>query len=168
MSTRSESVGKTATVNDVRRRLWRYAPLVLWVGFIYFASTGSLSASKTSRIVGPLLVWLFPDITDEALLRAHFVVRKAALFFEYAVLALLAARAFLTSSQIVLRRRWIAAAFTVVAVCALLDEFHQSFVSTRTGTVYDSMIDVLGGATALAAVAFWRARRGKLAGRPSG
>src|ERR687893_1077793 len=87
-------------------RLARYGPVVLWVGLIFFASTGSLSASNTSRILRPLLLWLFPDITEASLLQAHFLVRKSAHFAEYAVLALLAARAFLTSSDERPRRRW--------------------------------------------------------------
>jgi VanZ family protein len=133
----------------------------LWVGVIFFASTGNLSAPNTSRILRPLLVWLFPGITEATLLQAHFVVRKGAHFAEYAVLALLAARAFLSSSREGLRRRWWPASLALVASCALLDEYHQSFVSTRTGTVYDSLIDIAGGASALAVVALWRARRGR-------
>lgn len=142
--------------------LSRYAPVLIWVGVIFFASTGSLSASNTSRIIRPLLLWLFPEITEAALLQAHFFVRKAAHFTEYAVLALLAARAFLTSSGARLRARWALASFSLVAAVALLDEFQQSFQPTRTGTVYDSLIDMTGGATALALVALWRRfRRGK-------
>ncbi len=135
--------------------------MVLWVGIIFFASTGNLSAPNTSRILRPLLVWLFPGITEATLLQAHFVVRKGAHFTEYAVLALLAARAFLSSSRAGLRRRWWLASLALVASCALLDEYHQSFVATRTGTVYDSLIDIAGGASALALVALWRARRGR-------
>jgi len=36
-----------------RRRLWRYGPLGLWLAFIFFASTGALSAANTSRIIEP-------------------------------------------------------------------------------------------------------------------
>lgn len=142
-----------------RGRLWRYGPLVAWVAVIFFASTGNLSASNTSRIVRPLLLWLFPAITEPELMQAHFFVRKAAHFTEYAVLALLAARAFLSSSRVWLRRRWPVAAFALVAACSLLDEYHQSFLDTRTGTVYDSLIDMTGGAFALAALALLRAAR---------
>ena len=137
-------------------RLRRYVPLLLWIAFIFFASTGNLSASNTSRIIRPLLLWLFPDITEASLLYAHFLVRKAAHLTEYAVLALLAARAFISSSRPLLRRRPWLASFALVAVCALGDEYHQSFVSTRTGTIYDSMIDMTGGACALALLGVWR------------
>src|SRR5918999_779050 len=124
--------------------LARYGPVVLWVGLIFFASTGNLSASNTSRIIRPLLLWLFPDITEASLLQAHFLVRKAAHFTEYAVLALLAARAFLTSSGPRLRARWWLAAFALVAAVALLDEYHQSLLASRTGTIYDSLLDMAG------------------------
>ena len=37
----------------------------------------------------------------------------------------------------------------MVVICALLDEFHQSFVPSRTASIYDSAIDVAGGLTVL-------------------
>jgi VanZ family protein len=140
-----------------RGRLWRYVPLFSWIAFIFFASGDNLSASETSRIVRPLLLWLFPGITEARLLDAHFLVRKAAHLTEYALLALLAARAFLTSSQEMLRRRWITASLCLVVLCALLDEYHQSFLATRTGSIYDSLLDTTGGAIALACVVLVRA-----------
>ena len=151
-----------------RRRLWRYGPLVAWTCFVLLASSGSFSASNTSRIIRPLLLWLFPDISEESLAYAHFLVRKAAHFSEYALLALLAARAFRTSQREKVRRRWWVAAFALVACVALVDEFHQSFLPTRTGTIYDSLLDMAGGATALACAALWLARRRRKSGDTDG
>lgn len=142
-----------------RRRLWRYGPPAAWACFVLFASSSNFSAPNTSRIIRPLLLWLFPDISEASLAYVHFLVRKAAHFTEYAVLALLAARAFRTSHKDKLRRRWWLAAFALVACVALTDEYHQSFLPTRTGTVYDSLLDMAGGATALACVSLWLARR---------
>ena len=153
----------------MRARLWRYVPLMLWIGFIFFASTRNFSAPKTSLILRPLLLWLFPDISQQNLVLAHMLVRKGAHFVEYAVLALLAARAFLSSGKRVLRRWWFAVAFGLVALTGLLDEYHQSFVPSRTGTIYDSLIDMVGGASMLAAIALakaLRARRRRRAPRP--
>lgn len=140
-------------------RLWRYGPLVAWMAFVLFASTANFSASNTSRIIRPLLLWLFPNITEPTLLQVHFFVRKCAHFTEYALLALLAARAFRTSSLSALRRSWWLASFALVAVVALTDEYHQSFLPSRTGTIYDSLLDMTGGATALAVLALWLAVR---------
>ena len=137
----------------------RYGPVAAWVCFIFLASSASFSASNTSRVIRPLLLWLFPEISEAALQQAHFIIRKASHFMEYAVLALLASRAFLTSPGHGLRTRWWLAAFALVAAVALLDEYHQSFLATRTGTVYDSLLDMAGGGAALALVALWRARR---------
>ena len=148
-------VGATAR----RGRLWRYGPVVAWACFVLFASSSNFSASNTSRIIRPLLLWLFPDISEASLILAHFFVRKAAHFTEYAVLALLAARAFRTSSRAALSRRWWLASFILIAAVALVDEYHQSFVPTRTGTVYDSLLDMAGGATALVCMSLWLARR---------
>ena len=149
-----------------RRRLWRYGPPAAWACFVLFASSSSFSASNTSRIIRPLLLWLFPEISEASLAYVHFLVRKAAHFSEYAVLALLAARAFRTSQREKLRRRWWLAAFALVACVALLDEYHQSFLPTRTGTVYDSLLDMAGGAAALACAAAWLARRRRRKGDP--
>ncbi|HEY0005300.1 MAG TPA: VanZ family protein [Pyrinomonadaceae bacterium] len=140
-------------------RFRRYAPLVFWMGLIFFASTGELSASNTSMIVRPLLLWLFPDIGEARLALVHLLVRKAAHFTEYAVLALLAARAFMGSSQELLRRRWFFVSLLLVIVYALSDEFHQSFVPSRTASVYDSLIDMIGGLTALGLFALWSRRK---------
>jgi len=91
-------------------------------------------------------------------------VRKTAHFTEYAVLALLAARAFRTSSRRGLSRKWWLVSFALVAAVSLLDEYHQSFLPSRTGSVYDSLLDMTGGATALACAALLFARRRKKVG----
>ena len=142
-----------------RGSLWRYGPVAAWMCFIFFASTNSFSAANTSRIIRPLLLWLFPRISEAAIDEVHFLVRKAAHFTEYALLALLAARAFQTSLRASLSRRWWLASFILVAVVALSDEYHQSFVPSRTASIYDSLLDVTGGATALACTALWLSRR---------
>ena len=145
-------------------RLRRYGPLIAWMAFIFFASTVQFSASNTSRIIRPLLLWLFPEISEPSIQRVHFFVRKTAHFTEYAVLALLAARALRTSGLAALRRSWWLVAFALVAAVSLTDEYHQSFLPSRTGTIYDSYLDMTGGATALLCLALWlalRRRRGR-------
>ena len=144
-----------------RTRLRRYGPVIAWACFILYASSASFSASNTSRIIRPLLLWLFPDITETTLAQVHFLVRKTAHFTEYALLAIFAARAFTTSSRQALRLRWWLASFALVAAVALVDEYHQSFLPSRTGTIYDSLLDMTGGAVALTCAALLLARRRK-------
>ena len=131
------------------QRVWRYGPLVLWIVLISFASTAEFSSINTSRFIGPFLLWLFPDLSESRLAAIHFLIRKAGHFTEYAILALLARRAYVTSSKAFIQRRWFESGLLLVTGYALLDEFHQSFVPSRTASLYDSAIDVAGGLTVL-------------------
>jgi VanZ family protein len=139
-------------------RLWRYVPVVLWMAVIFAASTSALSGDNTSRLIGPILHWLFPNFSEAKIEVAHFVVRKAAHFAEYAVLAFLAARAFATSKRVTLRRRFFYVTLFLIVVYSLSDELHQNFVPTRTGSIYDSFIDIAGGLTALTIYTLLRRR----------
>ena len=127
----------------------RYFPLIAWLAFISFASSGSFSAGNTSRIIGPLILWLFPNTSLETLAQIHFITRKIAHFTEYAILGFLAARAFRTSPRPAIRQRWFLICVTLVVVYALMDEYHQSFVPSRTASIFDSLIDMAGGLTTL-------------------
>lgn len=140
----------------VRTRIGRYGPLVVWMLFIYIASTGGFSSDNTSRILRPLLIWLFPQISEERIAALHFLMRKTAHFTEYAVLGFLAARAFIGSSHRVLREKWLHVSVLLVVAYALSDEFHQSFVSARTASIFDSLIDIAGGLFALICFAYFK------------
>jgi VanZ family protein len=145
---------------SVARLFSRYAPLVAWLIFVSYASSDSFNAGNTSRIIGPFVLWLFPNTSPETLLAIHTTVRKAAHFTEYAILAVLAVRAFRTSPRPALANRWFWASLALVVANALLDEYHQSFVPSRTGSIYDSLIDISGGLTALLLVrGYYHARR---------
>lgn len=143
---------------SVTRFLLRWIPLLAWMAFISFASSDNFSATNTSRIIGPLVLWLFPRTSVETLEVIHLVIRKIAHFSEYGVLALLAARASLGSPHSFLRQGWFLVSLILVASYALIDEYHQSFVPSRTPSIYDSLIDVIGGSAVL--LFLWaRARR---------
>jgi VanZ family protein len=45
----------------------------------------------------------------------------------------------------------------LVVTYALMDEYHQTFVPSRTGSIYDSFINMAGGLTALLIIR-WRTR----------
>ncbi|HEY8226251.1 MAG TPA: VanZ family protein [Pyrinomonadaceae bacterium] len=136
-----------------------YLPLIFWMAFIFFASSASFSAANTSTFIEPLLKWLFPNASLATLTFMHFVIRKLAHFTEYAVLAILAARAFDRSGLTGSRNRWFLISAILVIAYALLDEYHQSFVPSRSASVIDSLVDMTGGFTALLII---RRRRSKL------
>jgi VanZ family protein len=129
-----------------------WLPVLLWMVFIFIGSTDLMSAEHTSRFIGPFLRWFAPAMTDATIASVQLVVRKCAHLTEYAILAALLYRAFRQS----IARFWRAAflAFVIAAVYASLDEFHQSFVASRTGSPWDVLIDCLGAVIGLAA---WQA-----------
>jgi VanZ family protein len=136
----------------VGRVLSRYLPLVVWLVFISFASSDSFNAANTSRIIGPLVLWLFPNTSPETLATIHFITRKVAHFTEYAILGFLAARAFR------IHQRWFLISLLLIVAYALIDEYHQSFVPSRTASILDSFIDMAGGLSALIFVSRKRAK----------
>lgn len=140
---------------QTRGRFWRYGPLILWMLFMSLASTSGFSAGNTSEILRPILLWFFPDLSESRIVLVHFLTRKAAHFTEYAVLAFLARRSFISSSHSFLRRYWFELGLLLIVVYGLLDEYHQSFVPSRTASIYDSAIDVAGGLTILMAAKFF-------------
>jgi VanZ family protein len=91
---------------------------------------------------------LLPDITPESLELIHIVIRKIAHLVEYAILALLAQRAFRRSD---LRGLWLTAgSLALVAAVAIVDETRQASFATRDGALNDVLLDLAGGALALA------------------
>src|SRR5437870_3232460 len=147
MSTATKA-SKLTYLTPPHHRLSRYGPLILWATLIFIGSSSVLSASHTSIVLRPVL-WLFPHASEATLATIHLLVRKAGHLTEYAILALLAARAFRTSSRELLRNRWFWLSLLFVVAYSLSDEFHQSFVPSRTASIYDSMIDSVGGFVAL-------------------
>ena len=131
--------------NKRRERIFRYAPLILWIGLVLFLSTNQASMSNTSRFVRPLLEFLFPNAPEEVLIMYHGYVRKLAHLTEYAVLAFWASRAFSKSSLKILRRFWFVFAFVLVFLIASIDETNQSYIASRTGSIYDVFLDAAGG-----------------------
>lgn len=147
---------KVNKLNSRRGRIFRYAPLVLWIAIILFASTGNASMSETSRFIRPLLHFLFPNSPEETLVIYHGWIRKFAHFAEYAGLSFWAARAFWSSSIQILQKFWFVFAFLTVLLVASIDEYNQSLSSTRTGSIGDVMLDCAGGATAILLLCLYR------------
>jgi VanZ family protein len=143
-----------------RNRLFRYGPVVVWAVLIFIGSGNLLSGSHTSFLVRSLH-WLFPSLSWETLGLIHLLIRKAGHVSEYAVLAMLAARACRTSSRAFLRARWFWVSLVFVAAYALSDEFHQSFVPSRGASLHDSMIDTAGGLMGLTLFWWWQRRTKK-------
>lgn len=127
------------------------------MGVIFFMSTDTGSAAHTSRFLGPLLHWLKPDLTREQFETAQLCVRKAGHLSEYALLAVLLVRALLASGREGPSVPLTAAlAWSGAVLYAASDEWHQSFVPSRTASAGDVLIDAIGALLGLGLFFAWR------------
>jgi VanZ family protein len=122
-----------------------WMPAILWMALIFIGSTDMLSTEHTSRFLVPFLRWLDPQITWATLFAVQTFIRKLGHVTEYAILAALLWRAARAGAV----WKWkMPILFTIVwiacAIFAASDEFHQSFVPSRTSSVHDVMIDICG------------------------
>ena len=134
------------------------------MALIFSGSSDARSYEHSSRLVEPILRWLFPHMPQGQIEAIHHFIRKCAHLTEYAVLALLLWRALRKPVKNDSRPwNWPEArlALLLVMFYAATDEFHQSFVPTRTPLVTDVLIDTTGGAAGLFALWIcgrWRKR----------
>jgi VanZ family protein len=135
-------------------------PAIVWMTLIFLGSTDILSAEHTSRFLVPLLRWLDPQISFATLNTIQFGIRKLGHLTEYAILAMLLWRALRsgTRGQMKMSILFFVAALAC-AIFAASDEFHQSFVPSRTASPTDVMIDVCGALVGLAICLMFTARR---------
>jgi VanZ family protein len=134
-------------------------PVLGWMLLIFAGSSDVLSAEHTSRFLVPLLLWLNPSMPYHTIEAIHLVFRKLGHVTEYAILAALVWRA-LRGTFIHLSRRTVSVCtFVIAAGFAASDEFHQSFVPTRTSTIHDVFIDCVGVMLAIGLCAMISAMR---------
>lgn len=125
------------------KELEYWFPLLAWLGLIYFFSTDNFSAGETSRIIEPLLRFLFPFLAPYQVNFLHGVIRKLGHVSEYGMLAVLAYRALRIDRDSLLDAR--IHAFLLVILVASTDEFHQSLTQYRGASPVDVGYDGLGG-----------------------
>jgi len=125
---------------------------------IAIESTDYLSAEHTSRFLYPLLHFLF-NISPARFLIVHHYLRKTGHFTGYFILSVLLFRAWKATLRMpaAWATRWAAIAFFMTALVASLDEWHQTFLPSRTGTFRDVVLDSAGALTAqLLIYLYWR------------
>jgi len=110
-----------------------------------------MSGDNTGAVLHAILPsWIAPELFDTV----HFAVRKSAHFLEYAIFGLLLFRA-IRGDRGGWSWRWALGAIVIAGLYAMTDEWHQSFVPTRTPSVWDVLIDTTGAT--VAQVLFFRA-----------
>jgi len=135
--------------------LFAWAAFLAGTGFVLFLGTDEFSAQHTQGLLTPLLHWLFPDMNANEKYLLHLRIRKTAHVVEYGILALLALQAVWLSVKSALARI-VLTSLVLVAIVAMVDETRQAYSSSRTGSVYDVLLDITGAAVALALVLWLR------------
>ena len=141
-------------------RVAAWLPPVLWMAAILWFSSGDFSADQTRSFLLPVLRWLAPWATDAQLQAVHGGIRHTAHAVEYGILAALWLRAL--RSATVLRGRAASGLAVAIAVAwACVDEWHQSTIPSRTGSLWDVLLDAAGATAATLAILTLRRSRSR-------
>jgi VanZ family protein len=144
--------------SDRHHVLKAWIAAILWLIVIAIESSAWLSANNTGRILYPVFHFLF-GMNWERFEYWHFYMRKGGHVFGYGLLSILLFRAWRETlpagSAAKWSFRWASMAVFGTALVASLDEWHQSFIPTRTGTVRDVVLDTCAGTGAQILVFLW-------------
>jgi VanZ family protein len=155
-------------LNSERNNLLKaWMAAILWLIVIAIESTAYLSAHNTSRILYPIFHYLFG--MDWARFEFwHFYIRKGGHVVGYGILSFLLFRAWRATLPSAKHTGWrlrcSAIAVFCTAIVASLDEWHQSFIPSRTGRWQDVVLDTCAGIATQILILLWWNRLGK--GRP--
>jgi VanZ family protein len=143
---------------DPHHVLKAWIAAILWLIVIAIESSAWLSATNTGRILYPVFHFLFRMDWDRFEFW-HFYLRKGGHVFGYGLLSILLFRAWRETLPAVNNAkwtfRWVSIAVLGTALVASLDEWHQSFIPSRTGTVQDVVLDTCAGIGAQILVFLW-------------
>ena len=121
-----------------------WAPVLLWMAVIAWLSGDSFSDDQTAVWLADVPLVAALGLPPAAIDTANLILRKSGHFVEYATLGLLAFRALRGGSGLRSPRTCLVGAVSIAVVYASLDELHQTWTLTRSGTVHDVVIDGLG------------------------
>jgi VanZ family protein len=128
-----------------------WLPALLWAALIFFFSTDLFSSDHTSVVIGSLLGALFPGLSAQDVEFFHAVVRKLGHFTEYFIFTVLLVRALRNDNGGETKSRHLLISIAIASLYAISDEFHQSFVRSRSASAVDVLIDMCGGIAGI----FW-------------
>lgn len=132
--------------------------LILWLIVIAMESSAYFSAHNTGRFLYPLLHFLF-GLERSRFDVWHFFIRKGGHVFGYGLLSILLFRAWRETLPAIGNPRWTFrwANISVLgaALVASLDEWHQSYIPSRTGSLHDVVLDTCAGIGAQMLLFVW-------------
>lgn len=142
---------------NLARAWW---PAVVWIGLIVMESSDFFSSRNTGSVLYTILTRLFGEIDFYKFLVFHHYLRKTGHVVGYGMLSLLLLRGWRATlgwvPALLLRAAllsWLGTAFV-----AAMDEWHQSHIPSRTGTIWDVGLDTLAGVVFLVVAFLWLRR----------
>jgi VanZ family protein len=138
---------------------WRWwfnvwTPAAIAVAIICMESTDTFSANHTSTWLRPIVQHLVGPMQDNTWNIFHHYLRKTGHFVGYGLVALTFLRAWLytlnlraPNSLVAWRIESTLLAIVSTAIVASCDEYHQTFIPSRTGSPYDVLLDTVGACT---------------------
>jgi VanZ family protein len=153
----------TVSRPNLLRAWW---PAAVWIGIIAFESTDFFSSEHTGGMLYGLLTHLFGVIDFHKFNVFHHYLRKTGHVIGYGMLSLLLLRGWWATfgrTRALLWRTSLLSWLGTVFV-ASMDEWHQSYIPSRTGTWKDAVLDSVAGLVFLL-VAYFRLRRSAIAGK---
>jgi VanZ family protein len=135
-------------------------PAIVWIGLIAFESTDFFSAEHTGSILFLISKRLFGNINLYKFAIFHHYLRKTGHVFGYGMLSLLLLRGWRATfgqAPALLLRAALLSWLGTISVAAL-DEWHQSYIPSRTGAWRDVVLDTVAGVAFLVIAYLWLRR----------
>jgi VanZ family protein len=143
-------------VLSTKRILRAWLPSAIWLAMIALESTNLGSAENTGRVLYPVFHFLFA-LDPVRFAFFHEVLRKTGHFVGYFTLSVLLFRSW-CRTLVRPDTRWrvgcACLAFVSTVLVASLDEWHQSFLPSRTSLFSDVILDSAAGFAAQIATRF--------------
>jgi hypothetical protein len=139
-------------LNPTKKQLLKeWTAAGLWLGLIAGESTNHLSAANTTRILYPLFHF-FTGVDPFRFVIWDYYIRKMGHFVGYFGLSILLFRAWRATlpfaSPSCWSMQWARISFFMTALVASLDEWHQTYLSSRSGSLRDVLLDSSAALTA--------------------
>ena len=139
-------------MNPTRKQLLKeWIAAGLWLALIAGESTNHLSAANTTRILYPVFHF-FTGVDPFRFVIWDYYIRKMGHFVGYFGLSILLFRAWRATlpfaSPSSWSMQWARISFFMTALVASLDEWHQTYLSLRSGSLRDLVLDSSAAMTA--------------------
>jgi VanZ family protein len=127
-----------------------WLPSAIWLAVIALESTNLGSADHTGRILYPIFHFVF-EMDPAKFAVWHALLRKTGHIVGYFTLSVLLFRSWRATFPRLSTRwcvQWATVALLSTFLVAMLDEWHQSLLPSRTGTFRDVILDSTAGLVA--------------------